>query len=66
MKELKKAKVTLTLAEEAEWLGYFSEQQAKAHALQAEIDRTDREIDALAYQLYGLTEAEVKVVEGRA
>jgi len=64
LKELKKVKVVLTLAEEAEWLGYFTEQQAKAHALQAEIDKTDKEIDALVYQLYGLTEEEVKVVEG--
>jgi len=65
LKELQKAKVTLSLSEEAEWLGYFSEQQAKAHALQAEIDRTDKEIDALVYRLYGLTEEEVKVVEGK-
>lgn len=36
----------------------FLQQQAKAHALQAAID-------ALVYQLYGLTEAEVKVVEGK-
>ncbi len=42
----------------------FLRQQAKAHALQAEIDRTDAAIDALVYQLYGLTEEEVKVVEG--
>lgn len=36
----------------------FLQQQAKANALQAAID-------ALVYQLYGLTEAEVKVVEGK-
>lgn len=63
--ELKKAKVSLSLAEEAEWLGYFTEQKAKAQALQAQIAKTDREIDALVYQLYGLTEEEVRVVEGR-
>jgi len=65
LQELKKAKVPLSLAEEAEWLGYFTEQQAKAHALQAQIDKTDKEIDALVYALYGLTEEEVRVVEGR-
>ncbi|MBK6944198.1 MAG: Eco57I restriction-modification methylase domain-containing protein [Flavobacteriales bacterium] len=65
LKELKKANVTLTLAEEAEWLGYFTEQQTKARALQTQIDKTDKEIDALVYQLYGLTEEEVRVVEGR-
>jgi type I restriction-modification system DNA methylase subunit len=31
--------------------------------LQREIDATDRQIDALVYQLYGLTEAEIKIVE---
>ena len=63
--ELKKAKVQLTLAEEAEWLGYFTAEKAKAQALQAQIAKTDKEIDALVYQLYGLTEEEVKVVEGK-
>ena len=32
--------------------------------LAREIASTDREIDALVYQLYGLTEEEVKIVEG--
>ncbi|MBP6390165.1 MAG: Eco57I restriction-modification methylase domain-containing protein [Flavobacteriales bacterium] len=63
--ELKKAKVQLTLAEEAEWLGYFTTEKAKAQALSAEIAKTDKEIDALVYQLYELTAEEVKVVEGR-
>jgi type I restriction-modification system DNA methylase subunit len=63
--ELKKAKVSLTLAEEAEWLAYFTEQQAKAQALQAQIEKTGKEIDALVYQLYGLTEDEISVVEGK-
>ncbi len=33
-------------------------------ALQRQIDATDREIDRLVYELYGLTEEEVRVVEG--
>jgi len=65
LQELRKAKVFLSLAEEAEWLGYFTEQQAKARALQDQIDKTDKEIDALVYELYGLTEEEVRVVEGK-
>lgn len=63
--ELKKAKVQLSLAEEAEWLTYFTAEKAKAQALQAQIAKTDKEIDALVYQLYGLTEEEVKEVEGK-
>ena len=32
--------------------------------LQREIDDTDRRIDELVYKLYGLTEEEIKIVEG--
>lgn len=65
LEELTKVKVKLTLSEEAEWMAYFNEQKSIAQALQAEITHLDREIDALVYELYGLTEEEVKVVEGK-
>jgi type II restriction/modification system DNA methylase subunit YeeA len=29
-----------------------------------EIEKTDKEIDSLVYQLYGLTQEEIKLVEG--
>jgi hypothetical protein len=32
--------------------------------LQRDIASTDQAIDTLVYQLYGLTEAEIKLVEG--
>jgi len=32
--------------------------------LQRHIDATDREIDALVYELYGLSEEEIRIVEG--
>ena len=34
-------------------------------ALQRRIDITDKQIDALVYELYGLTEEEIRIVEGR-
>ena len=34
-------------------------------ALQRQIDATDRQIDQLVYELYGLTEEEIRIVEGR-
>jgi type II restriction/modification system DNA methylase subunit YeeA len=34
-------------------------------ALLRQIEGTDRQIDALVYELYGLTEEEIKIVEGR-
>ncbi|SHM79332.1 TaqI-like C-terminal specificity domain-containing protein [Cyclobacterium lianum] len=61
--ELKKAKVKLSLSEEAEWMAYFNEQKAKAQDLQAEITSIDQEIDRLVYELYGLTEEEIRIVE---
>jgi len=33
--------------------------------IQRQIDATDRLIDRLVYELYGLTEEEIAVVEGR-
>ena len=34
--------------------------------IQRQIDATDREIDALVYELYGLTDDEIKIVDGTA
>ena len=33
-------------------------------SLQSQIAATDRQIDALVYELYGLTDAEIRIVEG--
>jgi hypothetical protein len=63
--ELQKAKIKLTLSEEAEWMAYFNEQKQKAQTLKTEIDLTDREIDRMVYELYGLTEDEIGIVEGK-
>ena len=62
-KELKKAKVQLTLSEEAEWMQYFNEQRQKAQTLKSEIDKTDKEIDRMVYELYGLTQEEIQIVK---
>ena len=42
---------------------YFNEQKQKAEELKAEIDKTDKEIDLMVYELYGLTEEEINIVE---
>lgn len=65
-KELKKAKVKLSLSKEAEWMQYFTEQKQKAQEIKAEIEKTDKKIDQMVYELYGLTEEEIKIVEGRS
>lgn len=64
LKELKKAKIKLSLSEEAEWMQYFNEQKQKAQDLKSEINRIDSEIDKMVYELYELTDEEIKIVEG--
>jgi type II restriction/modification system DNA methylase subunit YeeA len=39
--------------------------EAARERLQREINVTDEQIDALVYELYGLTDEEIKIVEGR-
>jgi hypothetical protein len=54
---------TLTKKDEFEWLDLFEENKQKAQALQTKITQTAKEIDAMVYELYGLTEDEIKIVE---
>ena len=64
IKELQKKKVKLTLSEEAEWEPYFVQESIKALSLKEIIQATDKEIDQLVYALYGLTDDEIRIVEG--
>lgn len=63
VKELGKKKIKLSLSEEAEWEDYFMQEQQKAVAIKNEINATDKEIDWMVYELYGLSEEEIKIVE---
>lgn len=63
VKELGKKKIKLSLAQEAEWEDYFLQEQQKAITLKNEIDATDKAIDAMVYELYGLTQEEIEIVE---
>lgn len=53
----------LTKKDEFEWMELFEEKKKKAVELQLQIDQTDREIDQMVYELYGLTEEEIEIVE---
>jgi hypothetical protein len=63
--ELGKKKVKLTLAQEAEWDEFFTTEKFKALEIKKQLDDTDREIDRMVYNLYELTEEEVRIVEGK-
>lgn len=63
LKELKKQKVELTLSQKADWEQYFDQEKNKAVQIQSQITSTDQEIDRMVYELYGLTEEEIGIVE---
>jgi tRNA1(Val) A37 N6-methylase TrmN6 len=63
-KEMEKCKVKeLSLKERKEWQDYFMEHKERADHLKSLIDSTDREIDQMVYNLYGLTQEEIEIVE---
>jgi len=63
IKELGKLKIKLTLSQEAEWEEYFNLEVSKINPIKKLIENTDKEIDSMVYELYGLTPEEIKVVE---
>jgi REP element-mobilizing transposase RayT/uncharacterized protein YlbG (UPF0298 family) len=53
----------LTKSDEMEWMELFEGKKAEAQILQSEIEKTDKEIGQMVYQLYGLTDEEIAIVE---
>ncbi|KAF0200432.1 MAG: type II restriction enzyme methylase [Bacteroidetes bacterium] len=63
-KELSKQKVAFSLSDESEWIAYFEEQTRSYKFIISSIANLEREIDHLVYEMYGLTDDEIKIVEG--
>ena len=63
VKELSKAKVKLSLSQKADWEDYFIAEKLKAETLNNEITKTDKEIDGMVYELYELSENEIRIIE---
>lgn len=53
----------LSKKDEFEWMELFEENKKKAQKLQSQIAHTEKEIDKMVYDLYELTEEEIKIVE---
>ena len=53
----------LSKSEEIEWMELFDNKKLEAQKIKSKIEKTDKEIDQLVYQLYGLTEEEIEIVE---
>ena len=64
IKELAKEKINFTLSEEAEWADYFDQEKSNALEIQSKTASTDKAINQMVYELYGLTEEEIGIVEG--
>jgi hypothetical protein len=53
----------LTKLDEMDWMDVFETKKAEAQTLKQQINTTDREIDAMVYELYGLSDEEIAIVE---
>jgi type I restriction-modification system DNA methylase subunit len=62
-KELNKNKITLLGIQKDDWFDRFDRFKKQALELKSQIDQTDKEIDKMVYELYGLTEEEIAIVE---
>ncbi|MEY3501628.1 MAG: hypothetical protein RL308_3301 [Bacteroidota bacterium] len=63
LSEFKKVKVSLDFNSEEKLMVYFEEKKNLVYNLKTQIDQTDKEIDLMVYELYGLTEEEIQIVE---
>ncbi len=61
-KKLPKENKNLSPKQTGEIKQYFEDYRQKIIALKNEIDKTDSEIDAMVYELYGLTKEEIEIV----
>jgi type I restriction-modification system DNA methylase subunit len=57
--------IKLPLSEEAEWSHYFNEQKQKVTDQKLQILVNDSAINKLVYNLYGLTNKEIEIVESK-
>ncbi|EKT3964686.1 N-6 DNA methylase [Flavobacterium psychrophilum] len=62
-KELAKAKIVLSAIQKDEVQEYFETYQKQAVATKSQITATDKQIDAMVYELYGLSNEEIEIVE---
>ncbi len=61
--EIGKQNKNLSLNEKSQWIKHFEEEKRKINDLQNKIEKTDKEIDSMVYNLYQLSEEEIKTIE---
>jgi type I restriction-modification system DNA methylase subunit len=65
IKELLKLKIKLSAEDEFSFMILFEKQKKVANEIQSIIDDEDKEIDRIVYELYDISEDEIKIVEGK-
>jgi len=63
LEELSKKKIKLSLSDESKWEDFFTQESKNVLEIKNLIDETDKEIDQMVYELYGLTQEEIEIVE---
>jgi len=53
----------LSKSSKMDWMDIFETKKSEVQKLKLKIEKTDKEIDQMVYELYGLTEEEIKIVE---
>ena len=61
---MKKQKRSLPHSEQSEWRESFTESKRQIESILANIRDADVESDRMVYELYGLTDEEIGIVEG--
>jgi len=61
--ELAKQKITISTTDEYELMQLFEKEKSKAIELQNKINKTDKEIDKMVYNLYGINQNEINIIE---
>ena len=63
LEELKKQKISLNLKQQDDWEEYFNEFQNKLKQIKTRIDKIDKEINEMVYNLYDLKSDEIDIIE---
>ncbi len=63
LQELEKQKVEIPMRKQKDFFEFFTEEQESVKTLSFQIQSLENEIDSLVFEIYGLTEEEIKIVE---
>lgn len=63
--ELKKQKINLQVPWQTEWISRFTQHKNHVLTIADTLAQTDQKINGMVYNLYGLTDPEIAVIEGQ-